>query len=142
MSSNAMRQLEERHVANEVEMMVWSNRMDLLALSNVRGEVALHRLTWQRVWSLTPPSEGCTVKGMAWRPDGKVIAIGYSTGDFLLVDVENAETLHNGHVEGEITCVAWTQEAHTANEDGSSIADRGRFMSQRHFGLHDLVIMK
>jgi len=36
-SSNAMRQLEERHVATKVELMVWSNKMDLLALSNVRG---------------------------------------------------------------------------------------------------------
>ena len=32
-----MRQLEERHVATKVELMVWSNKMDLLALSNVRG---------------------------------------------------------------------------------------------------------
>jgi len=38
-SSNAMRQLEERHVATKVELMVWSNKMDLLALSNVRGRL-------------------------------------------------------------------------------------------------------
>jgi hypothetical protein len=38
-SSNAMRQLEERHVATKVELMVWSNKMDLLALSNVRGKI-------------------------------------------------------------------------------------------------------
>ncbi|XP_071452443.1 anaphase-promoting complex subunit 4 [Hetaerina americana] len=137
-SSNAMRQLEERHVANEVELMVWSNRMDLLALSNVRAEVALHRLSWQRVWSLAPPSEESTVKGIAWRPDGKVIAIGYSTGEFLLVDVENAETLHSGTVDSEITCLSWAQEAHAQSEDASSIADKGRFMSHRHSGLHDL----
>jgi len=35
-----MRQLEERHVATKVELMVWSNKMDLLALSNVRGTMA------------------------------------------------------------------------------------------------------
>lgn len=34
-----MRQLEERHVATKVELMLWSNKMDLLALSNVRGTV-------------------------------------------------------------------------------------------------------
>ncbi|KAJ4436697.1 hypothetical protein ANN_16829 [Periplaneta americana] len=109
-SSNAMRQLEERHVATKVELMVWSNKMDLLALSNVRGEVALHRLTWQKVWSLPPPSEGIDVKGMAWRPDGKVIAIAYSNSDILLIDVENKETLHTTHVDGEITCINWVQE--------------------------------
>jgi anaphase-promoting complex subunit 4 len=109
-SSNAMRQLEERHVATKVELMVWSNKMDLLALSNVRGEVALHRLTWQKVWSLSPPTEGASVKGMAWRPDGKVIAIGYSNSDILLIDVENKDTLHTSHVDGEITCINWVQE--------------------------------
>ncbi|KAK7790646.1 hypothetical protein R5R35_006539 [Gryllus longicercus] len=109
-TSNAMRQLEERHVATKVELLVWSNKMDLLALSNVRGEVALHRLTWQKVWSLPPPTEGSTVKGMAWRPDGKVIAIAYSTCEILLVDVENKETLHSAMVDGEVTFVTWAQE--------------------------------
>lgn len=109
-SSNAMRQLEERHVATKVELMVWSNKMDLLALSNVRGEVALHRLTWQKVWAVSPPSEGVHVKGMAWRPDGKVIAVAYSNSDILLIDVENKETLHTSHVDGEITCINWVQE--------------------------------
>ncbi|KAJ9589849.1 hypothetical protein L9F63_017004 [Diploptera punctata] len=109
-ASNAMRQLEERHVATKVELMVWSNKMDLLALSNVRGEVALHRLTWQKVWSLAPPAEGISVKGMAWRPDGKVIAVAYSNNDITLIDVENKETLHTNHVDAEVTCINWVQE--------------------------------
>lgn len=33
-----MRQMEEKHVANQVDLMVWSNRLDLLALSNFKGE--------------------------------------------------------------------------------------------------------
>ncbi|PSN37237.1 Anaphase-promoting complex subunit 4 [Blattella germanica] len=120
-SSNAMRQLEERHVATKVELMVWSNKMDLLALSNVRGEVALHRLTWQKVWSLSPPTEGTSVKGMAWRPDGKVIAIAYSNSDILLIDVENKETLHTSHVDGEITCINWVQEKDPSDQRANSI---------------------
>jgi len=32
-----MRFLEERHVAIVVELLVWSHRMDLLALANCRG---------------------------------------------------------------------------------------------------------
>lgn len=75
----SMRQLEERHVATKIELMVWSNKMDLLAFSNTKGEVALHRLNWQRVWLLTPPVENAHVDALMWRPDGKVIAIAYST---------------------------------------------------------------
>ncbi|GFG34068.1 hypothetical protein Cfor_11412 [Coptotermes formosanus] len=130
-SSNAMRQLEERHVATKVELMLWSNKMDLLALSNVRGEVALHRLTWQKVWSLPPPSEGVSVKGMAWRPDGKVIAIAYSNSDILLIDVENKETLHTSHVDGEITCINWVQEK-DPNDPKSNLLHKQRDTSNKY----------
>ena len=34
-------------------------------------QVILHRLSWQKVWTLAPPDEGETVGGLAWRPDGK-----------------------------------------------------------------------
>lgn len=33
----AIKQLEERNVASEIVLMVWSDRMDLVALANVKG---------------------------------------------------------------------------------------------------------
>lgn len=35
-----MRLVDERHVALKIELMLWSNKMDLLALSNVRGKIS------------------------------------------------------------------------------------------------------
>ena len=35
----AFKQVDEKHVAVEVELMVWSPKFDLVALSNVQGEV-------------------------------------------------------------------------------------------------------
>jgi hypothetical protein len=37
----AFRQVDEKHVAVEVELMVWSPKFDLVALSNVQGEVRI-----------------------------------------------------------------------------------------------------
>jgi len=34
-------------------------------------QVALHRLSWQKVWNLAAPSETSKVAALAWRPDGK-----------------------------------------------------------------------
>lgn len=34
-------------------------------------KVLVNRLSWQRVWSLSPPADGNRVRGLAWRPDGK-----------------------------------------------------------------------
>ncbi|XP_014251686.1 anaphase-promoting complex subunit 4 [Cimex lectularius] len=117
--SNPMRQLEERHLATKVDLLVWSNKMDLLALSNAKGEVSLHRLSWQKVWSLSPPKEEVLVKGIAWRPDGKVIAIGYSNNDILLVNVENKDIIHKSNCsvgeESMISFLAWLEEKGTTS---------------------------
>jgi hypothetical protein len=34
-------------------------------------QVALHRLSWQKVWTLAAPCEMSKVAALAWRPDGK-----------------------------------------------------------------------
>ncbi|XP_047545767.1 anaphase-promoting complex subunit 4 [Vanessa atalanta] len=88
-----MRQMEEKHVANQVDLMVWSNRLDLLALSNFKGEVQVHRLHWQKVWNLPPPKDNVVVDSMAWRPDGKALAIGYNSGTVCIIDIEDKEII-------------------------------------------------
>lgn len=120
-----MRQMEERHVANQVDLMVWSNRLDLLALSNFKGEVQIHRLHWQKVWNLSPPKENVTVQCMAWRPDGKALAIGYSSGSVYIIDIEDKEVLDKYELEQDtsdefdgaesfgITCITWAVRAGT-----------------------------
>ncbi|XP_077297121.1 anaphase-promoting complex subunit 4 [Arctopsyche grandis] len=126
MTANGMRQIEERHVASCIEMMVWCNRMDLLALSNTRGEVQLHRLNWQRVWNLPPPTDNSLVRAMVWRPDGKVLAVGYSCGTTYLVGVEDKEILdsikpgkandQNKLVNyGSVTCLSWQSRSDELN---------------------------
>lgn len=131
---HTIRQLEEKNVANEINCMVWSNRMDLVALSNVKGitiiitilvlsvnnfvfilyfligEVTLHRLTWTKAWSLAPPKDNCTVDGIAWRPDGKVLAIAYNNGTILLINVETRAIILSFEVPGEVSYISWVQE--------------------------------
>ncbi|CAB3236219.1 unnamed protein product [Arctia plantaginis] len=113
-----MRPVGERHVPYKVDLMVWSNRLDLLALSNFKGEVQVHRLHWQKVWNLSPPKENVTVQAMAWRPDGKALAIGYSSGVVFIIDIEDKEELDRYELEQEdedafdpskhgITCLSW-----------------------------------
>lgn len=108
----AFRQLEERSLAVEVTLMEWSPKMDLIALANDNGDVLLQRLTWQRqpIWTLNPPGEeeGKEVRALAWRPDGKVLAVGYKSGQLLLCRVEKAEVIHTTRVDHSITCMQWT----------------------------------
>ncbi|GFY40774.1 anaphase-promoting complex subunit 4 [Trichonephila inaurata madagascariensis] len=79
----SFRQLELRHVAAEVTLMEWNPMLDLLALATVTGEVLLHRLSWQKVWSIASGSTKdmlMPVIAMAWRPDGKILAYAYDFG--------------------------------------------------------------
>ncbi|KAK9880735.1 hypothetical protein WA026_013059 [Henosepilachna vigintioctopunctata] len=107
---HTIKQLEEKNVANEIVHMSWSDRMDLVAYATVKGEVALHRLTWTRAWNLAPPLETSTVKGLAWRPDGKVLAIAYSNGEVRIVSIENKVVSKTIETCGDITCIQWVQE--------------------------------
>lgn len=34
---HCIKQLEEKVVASEIDLLVWSDRMDLVALSNIKG---------------------------------------------------------------------------------------------------------
>ncbi|XP_070155130.1 anaphase-promoting complex subunit 4 isoform X2 [Polyergus mexicanus] len=108
--AGTMRQLEERQLPAEVTTMLWSPKMDLLAISNVKGEVVLHRLTWQRVWLLSPQDESDTIVHLAWRPDGKLLAVCYEISKLLcLVDVETKNIIHKTKLptNESIVCVKW-----------------------------------
>ncbi|XP_072042163.1 anaphase-promoting complex subunit 4-like [Amphiura filiformis] len=114
---HAFRQLEERGLSTEVCHMLWSPCMDLIALANIQGEVLLQRLTWQRqpVWVLPPPGEESNKKvaALAWRPDGKVLSIGYSGGHIVLCNVEKAEVVHTMDLPDNISCMDWIESSVT-----------------------------
>lgn len=79
----SFRQLEQRYISAEVSHMEWNPTLDLIALASVTGEIFLHRLSWQKVWSIPYPGskeEFSPVTAMSWRPDGKILAYAYSDG--------------------------------------------------------------
>ncbi|KYM87857.1 Anaphase-promoting complex subunit 4 [Atta colombica] len=124
--TGTMRQLEERQLPAEVTTMLWSPKMDLLAISNVKGEVVLHRLTWQRVWLLSPQDESDIIAHLAWRPDGKLLAVCYEISKLLcLVDVETKNIIHKTKLStNELTvCVKWLPLSNSEHE-GSLINDK------------------
>nr|XP_023028026.1 anaphase-promoting complex subunit 4-like [Leptinotarsa decemlineata] len=140
-SFQTIKQLEEKSVANEINSMVWSDRMDLVAFSNVKGEVALHRLSWTKAWNLNPPKENVEVKAIAWRPDGKILAVGYSSGEVLLISVENKKTLNVKDASSEITCITWVQEkGETTDKDNFTIQDDGKMDYMKYIDLSKLYL--
>ncbi len=128
-----MKQSEEKHILGTAttEILLWSSRRDLIAVSNSSGlcakvypfflyslfklfiyfnvgEVFLRRLSWNKVWKLVKRGDGVKVSVIAWRPDSVVLAVGYTSGHVVLVDVESGETIHTFNPTGAaITSLTW-----------------------------------
>lgn len=82
--------LVEKKTWQGVERTVWSPAMDLLAVLTKDGQLALHRLNWQKLWSNTFDTGAVDI---CWKPNGKAIAVGHEDGTVSLLDVENGDLL-------------------------------------------------
>lgn len=115
----SFRQLEDVGCPAEILSMKWSPEKDLIAIVTEDGDVWLNRLSWQRVW--TKHSSEYKAISLAWRPDGKVLALGFDQCKVQLVNVENSECLHQYDVESKPEILEWvaTKRPESSNLSGS-----------------------
>ena len=115
--SLVMRQMDEKTTDQEVKLMVWSPKMDILALAFSSGSISLHRLQWQKIWTAEAGEEEGVVGALAWRPDGtytedeadiscnnflcagKLLAAGDSAGVLTIRHIESSAALHTEQVK-------------------------------------------
>ncbi|RKP06501.1 anaphase-promoting complex, cyclosome, subunit 4-domain-containing protein [Thamnocephalis sphaerospora] len=76
----------ERSLADPALVASWCPRMDVLAVGHVRGDITASRMSWLRAWSRPAEVNGACARCLAWRPDGRVLAVGYSDGTVRLLD--------------------------------------------------------
>ncbi|GFT23829.1 anaphase-promoting complex subunit 4, partial [Nephila pilipes] len=136
----SFRLMGQRHVSAEITLLVLNPMLDLIALATANGDVLLHRLSWQKVWSV---SSGSTkdkivqVTALAWRPDGKILAYATDNGKITLCDVENSEAVHVLEVNCFVTFLTWVQGMQMETDEHRPIyTDRSKEFLQRHFTLN------
>lgn len=118
--------IESKASANEVTHIEWNPKMDLLATIFKNGALTCSRLlSLQKVWH--KQANGRMIS-MAWRPDGRVLAIGsfnQKTKENVctLHDVEDGKRIHTITMQHEITSVNWFQysDDHQKPGDGSKL---------------------
>ena len=116
--NGTFRQLEDKPCSSEIINMKWSPKMDLLALVTRDGEVWLNRLSWKRVWPISATKTGRATCS-AWRPDGKLIAVGFDDGSIKLFDIENAECIHTCKVSPKIVFMDWMEAVKSDSSEES-----------------------
>lgn len=111
----AFSQLIDRGLSSEVQQARWCPTMDLLAMLTADGQLQLHRLNWQRLWSVTFDSP---VASFCWRPDGRQLAVGLREGAILLINTEDGETLERMQIfnNATVVCMSWGQMPETENK--------------------------
>jgi anaphase-promoting complex subunit 4 len=67
-------ELLNKGLSSEVALAAWCPTMDLLALVAINNNLSVHRLNWQRLWSLPLPRP---VTAFCWNRDGKMLAVGF-----------------------------------------------------------------
>lgn len=74
-------------------------------------------MKWKKLWVHPPPTENDKVRGLSWRPDEKLLAIGYNDGTVSLLDIENNEVIHTFNLECDISSICWTNNSTEFNLD-------------------------
>ncbi|KAG0205636.1 Anaphase-promoting complex subunit 4 [Mortierella sp. NVP41] len=112
----------------------WCPAADLIALVNYDNKLELYRLSWRLHWSVSvkaPAAAGqnlptgnhrvvlqqqqvgtapAEVVSLAWRPDGKAIAVGLADGGVNMYDYQDGSLISNilPAGSGSIHCLKWT----------------------------------
>ena len=133
-SCGSFRQLEDKPCSAEIINQKWSPKMDLLALVTADGEVWLQRLSWKRVWSISV-SDTSRALLVSWRPDGKILAIAFNDGKIKLIDIENAECVHQAQVQTVPASLDWTEQQ---RNDAADIKDTRIFFEKSNLYLPSL----
>ncbi|PWW79833.1 hypothetical protein C7212DRAFT_273504 [Tuber magnatum] len=102
-------------IAARPGLAAWSPQLDLIAIVTSNENILLYRMNGQRVWGVAHRKEKLAsdvrVEKLQWRPDGKMLALGYSDGSTRIYDVNNGKQIHRITSEvsnfGKVTCVGW-----------------------------------
>ncbi|GAU94858.1 hypothetical protein RvY_06565-2 [Ramazzottius varieornatus] len=118
---------QDKSAGHKVTHVALSIKQDLIAYSTVR-EVLVYNNDWMKLASYKSQSflTNETVCRLAWRPDGRALAIGYSSGKVLVKNVETHETIAELDLESKIDLLDWAPSYWTQ-------ADMDYFTSQRIF---------
>lgn len=109
---------EKTHAAPiKKDLVSWCPTMDLVAMVTDSDEVSIYRLNGQRVWATSPQaaySHHSATSSLTFRPDGKVLAVGYENGDLIYLDINDGKTIDailGVHEENSraITLLCWKE---------------------------------
>ncbi|TPX68589.1 hypothetical protein SpCBS45565_g03049 [Spizellomyces sp. 'palustris'] len=94
-----------------IKLLRWCPNKDLLAVLYDTNEVDIFRVPLERVCSIPQLRSGVQTETVAWRSDGKVIAIGCDDGSVHLFEVESGVALHVFNADHcQVVSLEWVRQ--------------------------------
>ncbi|KAJ3289421.1 hypothetical protein HK104_007479 [Borealophlyctis nickersoniae] len=130
---------EEVRYDDRVKLLAWCPKRELLAILFAKGMAAIARGSSKK-FSIFPRGEG-SISALAWRPDGRVVALGYTTGLVELRDVESSGELVHAFQEthAEITCISWVAESDLSQ--GTFEVNGGASIQRKKKGVNRVILI-
>ncbi|KAI9090850.1 anaphase-promoting complex, cyclosome, subunit 4-domain-containing protein [Phlyctochytrium arcticum] len=85
----------EQQFSEPIHILEWCPNKDLIAVVLESGGLLIYRVPFQEISRVTYDDLGADVAAIAWRPDGRAIAVALDTGKVYIIDVENGNFLHD-----------------------------------------------
>lgn len=109
--------VHDRTLSQDIGLVEWCDRMDLVAVVVSHVEVSVHRLNWQRVVSLERSES--EIGALAWSPDGRWLVTGEEDGWIRVFHVEGGK-LQPGkvNIHTAARCFDWVEPTRNPSRDG------------------------
>ncbi|XP_055343655.1 anaphase-promoting complex subunit 4-like [Paramacrobiotus metropolitanus] len=135
--------VQDRNAGQSITKVALSTQQDLIAYATAKGEVNVYNNDWMKVANYKPVNflSGDTVACMTWRPDGRALAIAYSSGKIVIKNVETHETTVELNVDDKIEWIDWSPPFWTP-EEMTAMQDKRQFEDHIERYVQDVFVPK
>lgn len=131
METRAFHFLGSKKSASVVKLIEWSPKFDLAVIVSREGAVSLHRSSsFQRIWDIPLDLESLgPAMTVAWRPDGRVVAVGYERGRVRIYSLEGVlvsgtpqgpACIHEFLLSSAVSVLTWFKERPAGQQEAAA----------------------
>ncbi|CAF0841430.1 unnamed protein product [Adineta ricciae] len=104
-----LRLAEEKNFHSEILLFSFNPEHDIIVVCSANGDVIAYQAYIRKVWALGTRNQRKKPVGLAWRPDGQVLAVTFSNRSLVLASVQDGHTLSSETLPFEIRACNWVE---------------------------------
>ncbi|CAF1410286.1 unnamed protein product [Didymodactylos carnosus] len=111
MDGLSFRLADEKNLHSEITHMSWNPEHDIIVVCHANGEVVAYQAYIRKIWGLGTKGRKQKVTGIAWRPDGQVLAVSFGNRNLVLASVQDGYTLCSESLSFDVKSCCWVERS-------------------------------